>query len=91
MNNAGQCCVAAKRFILDETVADKFISRFSKKLAKLIPGDPRDDKTTLGPLCTQSALSLWRVRSRQRSMVAQWFLWAEDGCSGRDIFSSRRF
>jgi succinate-semialdehyde dehydrogenase / glutarate-semialdehyde dehydrogenase len=67
MNNAGQCCVAAKRFILDETVADKFIGRFSKELAKLIPGDPRDDKTTLGPLCTQSALEL--VESQIKAAV----------------------
>ncbi len=56
MNNAGQCCVAAKRFILDEKIADSFIDRFRKELEKLIPGDPADEKTTLAPLCTQSAL-----------------------------------
>ena len=58
MNNTGQCCIAAKRFILDEKSADVFIDRFSKELEKLVPGDPADDKTTLGPLCTQSALEL---------------------------------
>jgi succinate-semialdehyde dehydrogenase / glutarate-semialdehyde dehydrogenase len=58
VNNAGQCCVAAKRFILDEKIADKFIDRFSKELEKLILGDPTDENTTLGPLCTQSALEL---------------------------------
>ena len=58
MNNAGQCCIGAKRFILDEKIADVFIDRFSKELEKLVPGDPADDKTTLGPLCTQSALEL---------------------------------
>jgi succinate-semialdehyde dehydrogenase / glutarate-semialdehyde dehydrogenase len=58
MNNAGQCCIGAKRFILDEKVADVFIDRFSKELRKLVPGDPADDKTTLAPLCTQSALEL---------------------------------
>jgi succinate-semialdehyde dehydrogenase/glutarate-semialdehyde dehydrogenase len=57
-NNAGQCCVTAKRFILDEKVADVFISRFSKELAKLTPGDPRDDWTTLAPLYSQSVLEL---------------------------------
>jgi succinate-semialdehyde dehydrogenase / glutarate-semialdehyde dehydrogenase len=56
--NAGQCCIAAKRFILDEKVADVFISRFSKELSKLTPGDPRNDKTTLAPLSSQSALEL---------------------------------
>src|ERR1700732_247580 len=39
MNNTGQCCIAAKRFILDEKSADVFIDRFSKELEKLVPGD----------------------------------------------------
>ena len=56
MNNTGQCCVAAKRFILDEKIADGFLDRFQKEIKKLVPGDPMDPKTTLGPLCTKSAL-----------------------------------
>ncbi len=58
MNNTGQCCVAAKRFILDEKIADRFLDRFEKELKKLIPSDPMDPKTTLGPLCTEGALAL---------------------------------
>jgi succinate-semialdehyde dehydrogenase/glutarate-semialdehyde dehydrogenase len=58
MNNTGQCCVAAKRFILDEKIADQFLGRFRKELEKLVPGDPMDPKTTLGPLCTAEALDL---------------------------------
>jgi len=58
MNNTGECCVAAKRFILHETIADTFLERFRKKLAALVPGDPMDPKTTLGPLCTKGALEL---------------------------------
>ena len=58
MNNTGQCCVAAKRFILHETIADTFLDRFQKELKKLVPGDPMDSKTTLGPLCTSGALDL---------------------------------
>lgn len=58
MNNAGQCCVGAKRFILEEKIADEFLSRFKSKLAKFVPGDPTDDKTTLAPLCTDGALKL---------------------------------
>lgn len=58
MNNTGQCCVAAKRFILDEKIADTFVDRFKKELEKLVPGDPMEEKTTLGPLCTASALEL---------------------------------
>jgi len=58
MNNTGECCVAAKRFILHENIADTFLSRFKKALEALVPGDPMDAKTTLGPLCTKSALEL---------------------------------
>jgi succinate-semialdehyde dehydrogenase / glutarate-semialdehyde dehydrogenase len=58
MNNTGECCVAAKRFILHEKIADVFLDRFKKALEKLVPGDPMDPKTTLGPLCTEGALHL---------------------------------
>ena len=58
MNNTGECCVAAKRFILHEKIADTFLDRFKKALEKLVPGDPMDSKTTLGPLCTKGALDL---------------------------------
>jgi succinate-semialdehyde dehydrogenase/glutarate-semialdehyde dehydrogenase len=58
MNNTGQCCVAAKRFVLHEKIAETFIERFKAEMEKLVPGDPTNDATTLGPLCTKSALDL---------------------------------
>ena len=56
MYNAGQTCVAAKRFIVAEELADRFLEKFQAALAALEPGDPMDEKTTLGPLSTESAL-----------------------------------
>jgi succinate-semialdehyde dehydrogenase/glutarate-semialdehyde dehydrogenase len=56
MYNAGQTCCAAKRFIVLDAVADKFLEKFRAALAALKPGDPMDEKTTLGPLSTESAL-----------------------------------
>ena len=56
MNNTGQSCVAAKRFIVVEPLADRFLEKFSKALATLTPGDPMDPATSLGPLSTESAL-----------------------------------
>ncbi len=56
MYNAGQTCCAAKRFIVVEAIADKFLEKFSAALAALKAGDPMDDKTALGPLSTESAL-----------------------------------
>jgi len=56
MYNTGQTCCAAKRFIVVEEIADKFLEKFTAALAALKPGDPMDEKTTLGPLSTESAL-----------------------------------
>jgi succinate-semialdehyde dehydrogenase/glutarate-semialdehyde dehydrogenase len=56
MNNTGQCCVAAKRFIVVEELADRFLGKFKTALAALKPGDPMDEATTLGPLSTEAAL-----------------------------------
>ena len=56
MYNAGQTCCAAKRFIVMDAVADQFLARFKAALEALKPGDPMDEKTTLGPLSTEAAL-----------------------------------
>ena len=69
MNNTGQCCVAAKRFIVVEQIADQFITRFQAALEALIPGDPFDASTTLGPLCSEAAL-LNLLNQVERSVAA---------------------
>jgi succinate-semialdehyde dehydrogenase/glutarate-semialdehyde dehydrogenase len=56
MNNMGQCCIAGKRFIIVEQLADPFLSKFKAAMESLIPGDPMDKHTTLGPLSTEAAL-----------------------------------
>lgn len=56
MYNTGQTCCAAKRFIVVEKLADTFIAKFQAALSALTAGDPLDEKTTLGPLSTESAL-----------------------------------
>jgi succinate-semialdehyde dehydrogenase/glutarate-semialdehyde dehydrogenase len=56
MYNAGQTCCAAKRFIVVDSIADKFLEKFKAALSTLTPGDPMDEKTTHGPLSTESAL-----------------------------------
>ena len=56
MYNTGQTCCAAKRFIVVEELADKFLEKFTAALGALKAGDPLDEKTTLGPLSTESAL-----------------------------------
>jgi succinate-semialdehyde dehydrogenase/glutarate-semialdehyde dehydrogenase len=56
MYNAGQTCCASKRFIVVEEIADEFLEKFKAGLEALNPGDPMDEKTTHGPLSTESAL-----------------------------------
>ena len=50
MQNAGQSCIAAKRFVLVDRIADAFLARFKERLQALEPGDPAQDGTTLAPL-----------------------------------------
>jgi succinate-semialdehyde dehydrogenase/glutarate-semialdehyde dehydrogenase len=56
MNNMGQCCVAGKRFIVVEELADKFLEKFQAALSVFKAGDPMHKATTLGPLSTEAAL-----------------------------------
>ena len=56
MVNTGETCIAAKRFIIPEGIADAFLGRFKSEFEKLKPGDPMAPETSLGPLCTAGAL-----------------------------------
>jgi succinate-semialdehyde dehydrogenase/glutarate-semialdehyde dehydrogenase len=55
MNNNGQSCIASKRFIAVEAIADEFIQKFKDKLSKMKVGDPMDPTTELGPLSSEEA------------------------------------
>jgi succinate-semialdehyde dehydrogenase / glutarate-semialdehyde dehydrogenase len=50
--NNGQSCIAAKRFIVEETIADEFETRFVEAMAQLVVGDPMQEATQVGPLAT---------------------------------------
>ena len=52
MMNAGQSCIAAKRFIVHTKISDRFIKLFVDQLNKLKSGDPADPETTIGPLAS---------------------------------------
>ena len=51
--NVGQSCVNAKRFIVDQSVADKFVDAFVEEARKLKIGDPRDPATNIGPMARE--------------------------------------
>ena len=54
--NNGQSCIAAKRFIVHESIAADFEKKFVTRMKNLRIGDPFDEKTELGPLATASAV-----------------------------------
>ena len=56
MYNGGQTCCAAKRFIVQDSIADTFLEKFKSALSALKPGDPMDEKSTHGPLSSEQAL-----------------------------------
>ncbi len=51
--NAGQSCIAAKRFIVDESIKEEFEEKLVKQMASQKMGDPKDTETTIGPLARQ--------------------------------------
>jgi succinate-semialdehyde dehydrogenase/glutarate-semialdehyde dehydrogenase len=55
--NNGQSCIAAKRFIVAEAIADKFEREFANRMEALKVGDPFDEKTELGPLATAEGVA----------------------------------
>ena len=54
--NNGQSCIAAKRFIVEESIADEFERLFVSKMEALKVGDPFDERTDVGPLATTDGL-----------------------------------
>lgn len=55
--NNGQSCIAAKRFIVHETIADNFETKFVAAMQSLTVGDPMDPKTDVGPLANADAVT----------------------------------
>ncbi len=56
MINSGQSCIAAKRFIVHERVADRFVDGFVEHVRRMRVGDPLDPETQIGPLARRDLL-----------------------------------
>jgi succinate-semialdehyde dehydrogenase/glutarate-semialdehyde dehydrogenase len=52
VQNNGQSCIAAKRFIIHESIADEYEERYAQAMSKLVVGDPLEEATQVGPLAT---------------------------------------
>ena len=54
VQNNGQSCIAAKRFIVHTDIYDAFVDKFVERMQALKVGDPTDPDTDVGPLATES-------------------------------------
>jgi succinate-semialdehyde dehydrogenase/glutarate-semialdehyde dehydrogenase len=55
--NSGQSCIAAKRFLVEESIADRFEEEFAQAMAALKVGDPMDRENDLGPMAREDLLT----------------------------------
>ena len=62
--NAGQSCIAAKRFILDRKISDEFLDLFLDGIRKLKTGNPAEEDTDIGPLA-----SIWQAVKVEEQVV----------------------
>lgn len=53
VQNNGQSCIAAKRFIVHADVYEPFVRRFVERMSALTVGDPMDEGTDVGPLSSE--------------------------------------
>ncbi len=84
--NNGQSCIAAKRFIVEESVADEFGQRFADAVRALQVGDPASRDTNVGPLARGDLRdTLERQVSESRGMGAAALVGGEP-MAGRGYF-----
>jgi succinate-semialdehyde dehydrogenase/glutarate-semialdehyde dehydrogenase len=69
LENSGQACNAAKRFIVVDELYDAFLEKFTAALTAVAPADPTAEGTTVGPL--SSALAAERLEEQVQRAVAQ--------------------
>jgi vanillin dehydrogenase len=67
--NSGQICMSTERVVADRAVADAFADKLVERARALTVGDPRDDKTMIGPLVSESAAD--RVTELLQDAVAK--------------------
>ncbi|KPM32139.1 Succinate-semialdehyde dehydrogenase [NAD] [Croceitalea dokdonensis DOKDO 023] len=65
MQNTGQSCIAAKRFIVVDDIYEDFIEKFKEAVQKLIAGEPEDEDTEIGLMARTDLLEGLEVQIRK--------------------------
>ena len=86
LENSGQACNAAKRFIVVDELYDAFLEKFTAALTAVKPGDPTSSDTTVGPL--SSALAAERLDDQVKRAVDQGATLVAGGDRDGNFFST---
>lgn len=65
MHNSGQTCISAKRFIVEESVAEEFMVLLKEEMSKLVVGDPMDKATNISVLARTDLAEELQVQVNQ--------------------------
>ena len=65
LQNGGQSCIAAKRFIVHKKISEEFIEKFKTEFGKYTVGDPMDENTKMGPLSSVEQADTVREQVRK--------------------------
>ncbi|MCU1672373.1 MAG: Aldehyde Dehydrogenase [Frankiales bacterium] len=57
VQNNGQSCIAAKRFLVHADVAEEWTRLFVERMSALVVGNPQDEQTDVGPVATENGLT----------------------------------
>ena len=86
LDNTGQSCNAAKRFIVADEIYDDFLEKFNEKMTATKPGDPTSEDAAMGPLSSDSATET--LQDQLDRAVAQGAEVAVGGDRDGNFFSS---
>jgi len=86
LENSGQACNAAKRFIVVDELYDAFLEKFTGALTAVKPGDPTSSDTTVGPL--SSTLAAERLDDQVKRAVGQGATLVAGGDRDGNFFST---
>jgi succinate-semialdehyde dehydrogenase/glutarate-semialdehyde dehydrogenase len=86
LQNAGQSCVAAKRFIVDASIYDDFLEQFTAHFKSRVAGDPLDSATSIAPLVSGRAAEDAHKQVLSALKVGAQKLFGDDFVSGNGAF-----
>lgn len=86
IQNSGQSCIASKRFLIHETVAERFLEGFVQRMRHLKVGNPLDSDNDIGPLAREDLRENLHRQVRQTASAGARILCGGEVPSGRGFF-----